>query len=267
MLEILPAGTKPRTSHHRLPVGEAQREALDDLHQRDEKGPSSVRPTLKLFQRQCWGELLRDGVEHIQAFLSMQVPSWTELNWRDGDKHAGYLFTVIAVGGGGSQQSKFISTQNALCCSIANRILLHVVQLLHQSSETATVGPLSDTTALLILLFQFSASGSRGAPSEYASWPENKQKMSSKHFLCRICYVYAMSSKYFLCRICYVYAMSSKYFLCRICYVYAIDVQFLLQTRALQSAAMLFHSLPKKGKKMIGWWCKSLLRDTCSTHL
>ena len=99
------------------------------------------------------GELLRDGVPHIQAFLSMQVPSWTELNWRDGDKHAGYLFTVITIGGGGSQQSKFISTQNALCCSIANCILLHVVQFLHQSSETTTVGPLSDTTSLLILLF------------------------------------------------------------------------------------------------------------------
>ena len=46
-LETLPACTEPRISHHRSP-GKRKRF-------KDERGPSSVRLTLKLFQRQRWG--------------------------------------------------------------------------------------------------------------------------------------------------------------------------------------------------------------------
>ena len=46
-------------------------ETLDDLPWKDERGrPSSIRRTLEPFQRQCWGKLLRDGVEHIWALPS-----------------------------------------------------------------------------------------------------------------------------------------------------------------------------------------------------
>ena len=49
--------------------------------QKDETKPLSIRPILELFQKQHWGKPLRDNVEHIWAFLSTQIPSWTVLNW------------------------------------------------------------------------------------------------------------------------------------------------------------------------------------------
>ena len=51
-LETLPAGTKPRTPHHRSPGGERHRkkEALDDLSRKDERGSSSVRRTWNCFK-------------------------------------------------------------------------------------------------------------------------------------------------------------------------------------------------------------------------
>ena len=56
-LRHLPAGIRPRLSHHhQLPGGERrEEESLDSLPWKDEKGPSSVRPKLDLFQRQRWG--------------------------------------------------------------------------------------------------------------------------------------------------------------------------------------------------------------------
>ena len=44
-----------------------------------EKGPSSVRPTLELFHRQHWVNIMRDGLERIRAFPSAWTPYWTEL--------------------------------------------------------------------------------------------------------------------------------------------------------------------------------------------
>ena len=44
-------------------------EALDDVLRKDERGPSSIRQTLELFQRRHWGKLLRDGMERIFFFF------------------------------------------------------------------------------------------------------------------------------------------------------------------------------------------------------
>ena len=50
--------------------------------------PSSIKPTLELFQRHYWGKLLRDGMGRIWAFSSAQIPSWTELKWNELNKDA-----------------------------------------------------------------------------------------------------------------------------------------------------------------------------------
>ena len=50
-------------------------EVLDDLPQKDKIGPSSVRRTLEPFQRQCWGKLLRDGVECMWTSPSTWIQS------------------------------------------------------------------------------------------------------------------------------------------------------------------------------------------------
>ena len=66
--------------------GEAWREeALDDLPWKDERGPSSIRQTLELFQRQRWGNfwetgwsaygLFRAYVYHLE--LNLNEPNWT----------------------------------------------------------------------------------------------------------------------------------------------------------------------------------------------
>ena len=58
-------------------------EALDDVPWNDERGISSIRPTLELFQSQCWGNSW-DGVERVimgYPEAHRQKPSWTELNW------------------------------------------------------------------------------------------------------------------------------------------------------------------------------------------
>ena len=55
-LETLPAGTKTRTSHHRLPGGERHRKRKRSTNFLDRTrkpyGALSIRPTLELFQRQ-----------------------------------------------------------------------------------------------------------------------------------------------------------------------------------------------------------------------
>ena len=60
---------------------EAQKEeAIIDLPWEDEKGPSSIRPTLELFQGQHWGNSwLRDWVEHIMGFPERidSILNWT----------------------------------------------------------------------------------------------------------------------------------------------------------------------------------------------
>ena len=45
-------------------------EVLDDVPSKDDRGPSSVRGTLELFQKQRWGSFLKDRVERIWAFPS-----------------------------------------------------------------------------------------------------------------------------------------------------------------------------------------------------
>ena len=50
---------------------EAQKEkALDIFLRKEEKGPSSVRPTLELFQKQHWEHFSRDEVDRTWAFPS-----------------------------------------------------------------------------------------------------------------------------------------------------------------------------------------------------
>ena len=50
-------------------------EVPNDLLWKDEREPSSVKGTLELFQRRCWGNFW----ETEWAFPSTQIPSWTEL--------------------------------------------------------------------------------------------------------------------------------------------------------------------------------------------
>ena len=59
--------------------------ALDDLPWKDERGPSSVRRTLELFQRQRWEIAERRGGEYTIIGFSEwtdTVLNWTELNWK-----------------------------------------------------------------------------------------------------------------------------------------------------------------------------------------
>ena len=65
------SGCSSRKSHRRSPGGEREwkEEALNDLPREDEKGPSSIRPTLELFERQHWGETPeRLGGAHNMGF-------------------------------------------------------------------------------------------------------------------------------------------------------------------------------------------------------
>ena len=66
-----------------------------------EKGPSSIERTLELFQRQRWGNFLRDGVECIIMGFSQRMDS---MNWT-GPKHIK-----------GSKKRLFIMTQTHLLC-------------------------------------------------------------------------------------------------------------------------------------------------------
>ena len=56
-------------------VERRKEEALDGLRGRDERGPSSIRRTLELFQRQTLGKPLTDVVERIWSFPSAYIPS------------------------------------------------------------------------------------------------------------------------------------------------------------------------------------------------
>ena len=85
-LETLPAGTKPRTSHHRSP-GEERR---GKRKQSDEDW--------NYFKGNV-GKLLKNGLERIWAFQSAYIyiyiyMAWTELNWR---KHCQRLYEKPGV--------------------------------------------------------------------------------------------------------------------------------------------------------------------------
>ena len=86
-LETLPAGTKPRTSHHRFPWRREawKEEALDDLPRKDERGPSSIRRTLELFERRRWGNFWEMGwTACYRPFRTHRYHlelNWAQLNW------------------------------------------------------------------------------------------------------------------------------------------------------------------------------------------
>ena len=59
-------------------------EAIDDLPWKDERGPSSIRRTLELFQRQRCGNLWETGWSAYGLFRGRRYHlqlNWTELNW------------------------------------------------------------------------------------------------------------------------------------------------------------------------------------------
>ena len=77
--ETLPAGTKPRTPHHRTLGGEAwKEEVIDNLPWKDERGPSSVRRTMEPFQRRHWGNFWETGGG---AYMGFSERIDTILNW------------------------------------------------------------------------------------------------------------------------------------------------------------------------------------------
>ena len=110
-LESLPAGTKPRTSHHRSPGGGERRRhylraqsqghhTIDRLEERgvergssqrsslweDKKGPSSIRPTLNCFKGNIGETPERLGVAHMgfpERIYRPTILNWTELNWTE----------------------------------------------------------------------------------------------------------------------------------------------------------------------------------------
>ena len=80
----LPAGTKSRSSHHRSPGGERRgkrKRTLDDLPWKDERGPSSNRRTLELFQRQSWRSFWQRRVERMNYRLFREHRYHLELKW------------------------------------------------------------------------------------------------------------------------------------------------------------------------------------------
>ena len=95
-LETLPVGTKPKTTPSIAWRIEAQKEeALNDLPWEEEKGPSSIRPTLELFQGPQWENSWETG-------WSAYGPSWAhryhlELNWSELNCRHTYLFVTKEV--------------------------------------------------------------------------------------------------------------------------------------------------------------------------
>ena len=87
--ETLPAGTKPGASHHLSPGGgeRLRKRALHDLPWRDERGPSSIRWTLELFERKRWGNDRRARA-HIMGFSERidAILIWTERSSQDPDQ-------------------------------------------------------------------------------------------------------------------------------------------------------------------------------------
>ena len=77
-LETLPAGSKPRTSHHRSPGGERRwkKEALDDLPWKDERGCSSIRRTLEPFK----GNFGKTSERRAEAHMDFSERIYTILN-------------------------------------------------------------------------------------------------------------------------------------------------------------------------------------------
>ena len=74
----------PRTEENHWRKEVWKEEAVDDLPWKDERGPSSVRQTLKQFQRQHWGNFLRDGVEYIYLYMmGFSKCTDTILNWTE----------------------------------------------------------------------------------------------------------------------------------------------------------------------------------------
>ena len=68
-------------------------EALDNLPWKDERGLSSIRQTLELFQRQHWGNFWKMGWREKWAFSSTWIPSWNELIWKH--KSITWLWTPV----------------------------------------------------------------------------------------------------------------------------------------------------------------------------
>ena len=101
-LETLPAGTMPRTSHHRSAEWEAwKEEALNYLPVEDEKGRSSIGPTLELFQGLLWGNSWKTGWSAYgssQAHRCHLELNWTELiplNWFPNSLSLVWLTTIL----------------------------------------------------------------------------------------------------------------------------------------------------------------------------
>ena len=82
--ETLPAGTKPRTSHHRLPGGERHRKGkrLTIYLQRMTKSHSQSDKHWKHFKGNI-GKTSERWVEGTWVFPSTQTLTWSELNFDD----------------------------------------------------------------------------------------------------------------------------------------------------------------------------------------
>ena len=67
-------------------------EELDNLPWKDERGPSSIRRTLELFQRQRWGNFWKTGCSAYGLFRAHKYHlelNWTQLNWRRSKRSVG----------------------------------------------------------------------------------------------------------------------------------------------------------------------------------
>ena len=82
-LETLPAGTKPKTSHHRLPGGERRwKRKRRTIFLKGRERAIVKQTNIGTVSKTTLGKLLRDGMERIRAFPSTKIPYWTEPNWR-----------------------------------------------------------------------------------------------------------------------------------------------------------------------------------------
>ena len=84
-LFTLPAGTKPRVSHHRSPGRREawKEEAPDDLPLKGRETAVVSQTNIGTDSKSTLGKLLREGVERVWAFPSAWILCWTEQNWTD----------------------------------------------------------------------------------------------------------------------------------------------------------------------------------------
>ena len=68
-------------------------EALDDLPWKDERGPSSVRRTLELFQRQLWENFWETGWSAYGLFRAHRYH--LELNWTELNRYSEVIFKFL----------------------------------------------------------------------------------------------------------------------------------------------------------------------------